>query len=71
MILGGVTTAGPNNMALLTVSTESALKEAGNFVLTASLFHGLAGSFGLCACVLHVTRQSTLKRLAQKLGACT
>ena len=34
MILGGVTTAGPNNMALLTVSTESALKEAGNFVLT-------------------------------------
>ena len=29
-------------MALLTVSTELALTEAGNFVLTASVFHGLA-----------------------------
>ena len=32
---------GPNFMALLTVSTESALKEAGNSVLTASIFYGL------------------------------
>ena len=63
--------AGPNFMALLTVSTESALTEAGNSVLTASVFHGLAANFGFCACVLHVTRHSTLTRLAQKFGACT
>ena len=31
----------PNFMALLTVSTESALTEAGNSLLTSSLFHGL------------------------------
>ena len=31
---------GPNFMALFTVCTESALTEAGNFVLTASVFHG-------------------------------
>ena len=42
-------------MALLTVSTESALTEAANSMLTASVFHGLAANFGLCACVLHVT----------------
>ena len=36
---------GPSFMALLTVSTESALTEAGNFVLTASVFHGIAGKF--------------------------
>ena len=63
--------AGPNSMALLTVSTESALAEVGNSVLTASIFHGLAENFGFCACVLHVTRHSTLTRLAQKFGACT
>ena len=40
--------SGPNVMALLTVSTESALTEAGNSVLTASLFHGLAANFGVC-----------------------
>ena len=39
---------GPNFMALLTVSTESALTEAGNSVLTASVFHGLAAKFGTC-----------------------
>ena len=50
---------GPNFMALLTISTESALTEAGNSVLTASLFHRLAVNFGLC-----VTRHSTLTRLA-------
>ena len=62
---------GPNFMALLTVSAESALTEAGNSVLTASLFHELAANFGFCAVVLHVTRHSTLTRLAQKFGACT
>ena len=61
---------GPNLMALLTKSTESALTEAGNSVLTASVFHWLAANFGLCACVLHVTRHSALTRLVQKFGAC-
>ena len=56
-------------MALLTVSTESALTEAGNSLLTASVFHGLAANLGFCACVLHVTRHSRLTRLAQKFGA--
>ena len=60
----------PNIMALLTVGTESALTEAGNAVLTASVFHGLAASFDFCACELHVIRHSMLTRLAQKLGAC-
>ena len=58
-------------MALLTVSTELALTEAGNFMLTASLFHGLVANFGFCACVLNVTRHSKLSRLAQKFDACT
>ena len=62
---------GPNFMALLTVSTESALTEAGNSMLTASVFHGLAGNFGFCAFVLHITRHSTLTRLAPKFNACT
>ena len=57
-------------MALLTVSTESALTEAGNSVLTASVFHGLGAKFGFCACVLHVTRHSTLTRLVQKFCVC-
>ena len=59
--------AWPNFMALLTVSKELALMEAGNSVLTASIFHGLAGNFGFCACVLSVTRHSTLA-LARKWG---
>ena len=42
-------------MDLLTVSKESALTEAGSYVLTSVVLHGLAGNFGLCACVLHVT----------------
>ena len=54
--------------ALLTVSTESALTKAGNSVLMASEFHGLAVNFGFCACVLHVTRQCMVTRLAQKFG---
>ena len=39
-------------MALLTVRTELAL--------TASVFHRLAANFCFCACLLHVTRHSTL-----------
>ena len=61
---------GPNFMALHTVSIESALTEAGNSVLSASVFHRLAANFGFCVCILRVTRQSTLTRLAQKFGAC-
>ena len=63
--------AGSNFMALLTVSRESALTEAGITLLTASVFHGLAVNLGFCACVLHVTRPSTLTWLAKKFGACT
>ena len=44
---------GPNSMALLTVSTESTLTEAGNSVLAASVFHRLAAKLGFCACVLN------------------
>ena len=40
-------------MALLTVSTEWALTEAGNSVLMASIYYWLAANFGFCACVLH------------------
>ena len=58
-------------MALLTVSTELAITEVGNSVLMARVFHQLAANFGFCACVLHVTRHSTLRRLAQKLDDCT
>ena len=56
--------SGPNFMALLTVSTELALTEAGNSMLTSSVFHSLTGNFG--AGVLHVTRHSMLTRLVQK-----
>ena len=47
----------PTSVALLTVSKESALTEAGNSALacTSSVFHGFAGSFSLWVCVLHVT----------------
>ena len=55
-------------MAMLSISTESALTEAGNSVLTVSVFHRLAANFGLCACILRVTRHYTLTRLAQKSG---
>ena len=66
--------SGPNFMALLTVNTELALTDAGNSVLTASMFHRLAPNFGFCTCVIHVTRHSMAfysLRLAQKFGACT
>ena len=52
-------------MALLTVSKESVFVEAGNYALTSSVFYRLAGIFGLLACVLHVTRHSTLTQLVQ------
>ena len=64
--LRGEYKTGPNFMALLTVSSESALTATGNYLLTARVFHGLAANFGFCACVLYVTRQYTLTRLAQK-----
>ena len=56
-------------MALLTVSTESALTELGNSVLTASVFHGLAANYGFCACVLPVTtcRHSTLYKASAEI----
>ena len=55
----------PNFMALLTVSIESVLAVAGNYVLTctSSVFLGKWGIY-----LLHVTRLSTLTRLAQKFG---
>ena len=53
---------GHNFMALLTVSKES--------TLTSSIFHRLTENFGLFACILPVTRHSTLAQLAQKFGAC-
>ena len=60
--------SGPNFMALLTVSKESALTEAENVALTSSVFHLLVGNFRLC--ILHVTRHS-LTQLAQKFSAYT
>ena len=48
----------------LLIEAEIGVTEAGNYVLTASEFHGLAANFGVCACVLHVTGHSTLTRLA-------
>ncbi len=43
-------------MALLTKSKQTTLTAASS-VLTSSLIQGLAENFGLCACVLDVTRQ--------------
>ena len=51
-------------MALLINKHESVLAVAGNFVLTSSCFHGKKG---ILACVLPVTRHSSL---AQKFGTC-
>ena len=65
------TTTGPNFMALLIVSKESALTDAGNSALTSCVFHGLAGILCLCSCVLHITRHSSIPQLAQKFGACS
>ena len=52
----------PNFMALLTISKEWTLAEAGN----SAYFMGQRGVFLFCACVLHVPRHSTLTQLAQK-----
>ena len=56
-------------MALLTVSKESTLAEAGNSVLTSSMIPGLAGNVGFSACALHVTMHSTFTQLVQTFGA--
>ena len=60
---------GLNFMAVLTVRTGSALKEAGNSVLFVKCILRVSWDFGLCACVLLVTRLSTLTQLAQTFGA--
>ncbi len=57
-------------MALLTKSKESTLTEAETSVLTSSVFQGLAENFGLCACVLHVIRHSSLTQIAHTSDAC-
>ena len=50
-------------MALLIVSKESELTETGNSALTPSVFPRLGRNVGSCACILHVTRHSTLTQL--------
>ena len=55
---------GPNVMALLTVSNELVLAEAGNSAHILNVFHGLTGNFGLCECRLLQTsglREPSLK----------
>ena len=52
--------SGHNFTALLTVSEESALAVAENYVLTVGVFHGLTRNFGFCACVFCVTKDSVL-----------
>ena len=49
----------------------SALTEAGNSVLTSSVFHRSAGNFCLCTGVLNVVGHSMLTQLAQQFGSCT
>ena len=44
---------GPNFMDLLTVKKESTLAEAGNSVLTSSVFHRLPANFGFCGSRVH------------------
>ena len=55
---------GPNAMALLTVSKESALTEARKSVFTASVFHGLAANLTSARAY-----SAYLTWLAQKFGA--
>ena len=50
---------GPKFMALLTLSSESALTKAGNSTLTLSKFHGVAGN-AWCMCAFHFSRDSLL-----------
>ena len=52
------------HISWLNVNKESVLMEAGNSALTSSVFHGLAGNFDLCTCVLHNTRHSLLTQLS-------
>ena len=44
---------GPNLMALLTVSTESALTEAGNSVCTSNVFHRNLASLCMLLSIVH------------------
>ena len=57
-------------MALLTVTKELALAEAGKSAFMSSVFHRLAGNSCLCTCVLHLTTHSMLAQVAQKFCAC-
>ena len=72
-----MTEPGPGNcMALLTVSNESVLAEAGNSVsvLTSSLFQSEKQGILACAmstCALHVAGHSLLPLLVLKFGTCT
>ena len=53
-------------MALLTLSKESELHDAGNSALTSSVLHRLERNLRLkCACLNHITRNSSLTQLAQ------
>ena len=56
--------------ALLTVSKESALREAGNFVLASSVVHGVAGFFGFMRMCIPLGILRLLTQLAQKFGSC-
>ncbi len=55
-------------MALLTVSIESPLAEAGNSIYVKCISQ--VRHFCLCVCVLHVPRNASLIQLAQKFGSC-
>ena len=66
-----VYTASACTFSLLNVCVSAEFLETGNSMLTASVFHRVAGNFCLCVCMLHVTRNSLFTQLAQKLGACT
>ena len=63
--------AGPNFMALLTVSVgeESVLAVAENSVLIVGIFHGLAGNFGFCTCIFCLTKDSVLIAFARNFCA--
>ncbi len=53
-------------MALLTISKESVLTEAGNLALTSSVFNGLAGNF-VCARVYSMLGIHHFTQLVQNL----
>ena len=58
------------NMIKVLQSKVLALTEAGNSALMSSVFHRLAGNFGLCMCRLQASRLSSLTKLAQKFSSC-